>query len=448
MTLRPDPDLCTRWVADRVIDLGWSKEQFGQQDVPRSYGEQVTERIAKKYERIAFQELCGHLTDHCLVDERWRGAPEPYDGPWQIYETLDVDPSLLVRGDEPETDTPAARLRGIRLRAESEKTWWRTYLDHELTTTGDDDDWLSDTSDIPRPEALLRAVDPAGREWLAVERHQQWTYKDPEDLEPGHSRDRRMMWFRSQANIIRADETRLPVWAAGQNWMGLRDVSTPQDVWMACLGEYPDLQPWPSLLHQGDKERRPYDVEDDPGYDVLPLGWEYARIDAEIRAPYAIATVGWHQESGKDFAAGDTPGACMPSRILLDLLNAHWSGRNLDSSGLGLGPVENEYSWAADGQVVAFCAAGRGYGSGQALWVRAEAIRKALRRSNLAMWSWTLSEKIYWRGHEPSSNRTDSYGAVGLAPEAVAVWGYTIERDHDRGRGGSGRRERVYAERH
>jgi hypothetical protein len=200
-------------------------------------------------------------------------------------------------------------------------------------------------------------------------------------------------------------------------------------------------------LDLGDRERRPYRPEDDPGTDVLPWGWEFAHIDEVTRAPYAIATVWCHQESGHDFAATDTPSVMMPSRILLTLLNAHWSGGTVGADELGLGPVEREYSWVADDEVVAFCASGREYGSERALWVRAEALRDALANAGLAMWSWTLGEKIYWKGHDPSSNRADCFAGIRLAPGPVTVWGYTIERDHGRDRSRSGRRQRVLVER-
>ena len=101
----PDTDLCTRWIAARMLDLGWTKDRFGESDhrVRNYRGEHATEPIAKKYERIAFQELCGHLVDHCTIG-RWGEDPKPYQGPWQISQTVDVDPSLLVRGDESEGD--------------------------------------------------------------------------------------------------------------------------------------------------------------------------------------------------------------------------------------------------------------------------------------------------------------------------------------------------------
>lgn len=299
----PTADLCTRWIAARMLDLGWTKEQFGEVDSRQASlpGERPMERIAKKYERIAFQELCGHLMDHCQLDAPWRGAPRNYDGPWQIYETVDVDPSLLVRGDATEADTPAARLAAIRHREENRPTWWRTLADHQLKPDGTNDSWLGVRSDIPRPDATLTATDPKGSEWVALERHQEWKIEDPSDLGRSYRRDRRRLWLRSQANIIRADDVAHPQWAANTNWMGLNHLSTSAKMWIDGLGEYPDIAGWPAELDLADQEHRPYEPDDDPGTIVLPLGFEFARIDDETRSPYAMATVGCHQESGQDF---------------------------------------------------------------------------------------------------------------------------------------------------
>lgn len=447
--LHPDADLCTRWIAARMLDLGWTKDRFGETDARlRQYrGQTATERVAKKYERIAFQELCGHLVDHCTIDFRWREAPVPYEGPWQISESIDVDPSLLVRGDENEGDTPASRLRAIRLREENQPAWWRTLTDHGLDSDTPNDAWLSITADIPRPEHFIRATDPNGGEWLALERHQEWTTEDPTDLGKGYRRPERQLWVRTQANIIRGDDTVHAPWAGNTNWMGLSKVSTPAHMWIGGLGEYPDVGAWPGELDLSDQERRPYDPDDDPGVDGLPAGWELAKIDDRTTAPYALATVGCHQESGNDYSTTDTPGVLMPSRVLLALLDAHWSGGLDDDGALGLGPIEREYSWVAGDEVVAFCAARRGYGGARVLWVRAEALRQALDDAGLAMWSWVLGEKIYWTGDEPSSDRADCFAGVRLSPGPTTVWGFTVERERGRHRGDGGTRSRVLAER-
>lgn len=446
-TFNPDPDLCTRWIAARILDLGWTKDRFGDADARverHSHRTPVVERITKKYQRIATQELCGHLLDHCTLAERWGDRPTAYDGPWQLPPTLDIDPSLLARGDRPDEDTPAARLREIRLREETKPAWWRLAREHQLNHEGTDDDWLSDTTDIPVPETLLRALDPKGREWVAVERHQSWELND----EPGPSfrDDKRELWIRSHAILIEAGDADHITWAANRNWMGLRELSTPADKSVGALGEYPDIGGWAYDLDLSDRESRPQ-PESDPGFDVLPKGWEYAEIGEDHRSPYALTTVSCQLDSERDLSAVDTPGATMPSRVLLDLLDAEWSGGLPDGGSIDLGPLEREYSWISGNQVVAFYEAERGYSGTHVLWVLADHLRTALRANNLVLWAWTLAEKIYWSKGEPSSDRTDCFGAVQLGPCPVETWGYTIERDSGRDRGRAGERTRILAKR-
>jgi hypothetical protein len=446
----PDADLCTRWIAARMLDLGWSKERFGESDsrLRNLRGHHRTETMAKKYERIAFQELCGRLADHCTIDSRRGEDPVPYRGPWQISQTVDIDPSLLVRGDEPEGDTPADRLRAIRLRVENQPAWWRTPPDHQLRTDTTNDTWLGITSDIPRAEDLIRATDPDGGEWLVLERHQEWTITDPSVLDTRYrSGDKRQLWIRTQANIIRADDQAHAGWAGNANWMGLLKVSTPAMMCVGALGEYPDVGAWPAELDLSDQERRPYDPEKDPGLDKLPAGWELAEVHDSTAAPYALATVGCYQESGNDYSTTDTPGVLMPSRVLLGVLGAHWSGGLDDHGGLRLGPIEREYSWVAGGVVVAFCSAERDYGGTRVLWVRADPLRQALANAGLGMWTWVLGEKIYWTGSEPSSDRTECFAGVRLAPAPTTVWGFTVERERYRHHGPDGARQRLLAER-
>ncbi len=228
--------------------------------------------------------------------------------------------------------------------------------------------------------------------------------------------------------------------------MGLSMVSTPVDMWIGGLGEYPEVGAWPSELDLSDRERRPFDPGNDPGLGELPAGWELAEIDDSTTAPYALATVGWHQEPGNDYSTTDTPGALMPSRVLLGLLDAHWSGGLDDDGSLGLGPIEREYSWVAGGDVVAFCAGSRSYGGARVLWVRAGPLRQALADAQLGMWAWVLGEKIYWTGDKPSSDRAELFAGVRLAPGPTTVWGFTIERELGRRRV-DGTRSRILAER-
>jgi len=84
-------------------------------------------------------------------------VPERYEGPWQISHATDLDPTVLLRGDEPPEGTPAARLRKLRLAQEQQDAWWLASYRHAIGASGDDAYWLTDTSDVPQPSALLTA---------------------------------------------------------------------------------------------------------------------------------------------------------------------------------------------------------------------------------------------------------------------------------------------------
>lgn len=443
--MRPEAEACTRWVAGRILELGWTPDLFADQTQrhrPHS-GQRETETVAKKYERIAVQELCGRLVDRCTIDDGWNEEESNYEGPWQISALLDADPSLLVRGDEPSEGTSAARLREIRRRRESSPVWYRPLVDHRLDGGPSDLAWLNELSDVPNSRELVTAVDPAGEEWVALERHLEF-----ERIAPGiHDRyraDRRWLWFRCQAYLVADSETQLPVWAAETNWMGLRHLSTSQQTWLGEFGEFPDRGAWPSMIALADRERFWGDLAEVLAARV-PSGWEFTDLaDAGVQDfAYMVATIGCYQENAVDAAALDTPGALMPAPQLLAMLDARWTGGSAsDLDSLKLGPTEREYSWESRGTTIAFCSAARGYHGARTLWVRSSALGDVLSREGLMCWSWVLGEKGFWKGGEPSADRTDVYGAVRLAPGSPLLWGHTVEEDREGSRRGD-RRGRV-----
>lgn len=425
--IRPKPDMLARWIGERVLNLGWTEERFGKRDrrlaSARNSGWSETEPFGRKYAWIAFYQMLGHLADHCMLQEEWLTSnPESYEGPWQVSDAIDIDPTILLRGDEPPKDTPAARARKLRIRHERDDAWWLTGYNHSLVTFGDDTDWLNDTNDVPRPEPLLAVRDHHGCEWLVLESHARWTVPSSDGLKTY----RRELWVRTQANLVPIEhEQRLCHWASEQNWMGLW-MPTPSGHPTGFLGGYPDLPPWPTEIGLIDAENR----GDDENLIGLGTGWVSAGRrtgSKEQNFPLALATMDYGARASRDLSAIDLPRAILPSPLLLDLLQARWAGaETTPSRDLALGPVETEYSWLASGDVVAFSSDGRKFGSTMMLCVRAEPLRQALVNAGLGLWSWLLGEKIYWTGHAPSSDRADIFGALGLT-SSLRVWGLTIE---------------------
>lgn len=442
--VRPDANLLGRWIAARVLDLGWTKSRFGDRDRMLNRARQArwseTERFGKKYIWIAFHELLGHLADHCLLQNDWSDAVEPYQGPWQLDQAIDLDPSVVLRGDEPPKDTPAARLRSLRNSRERAHAWWLRDYEHTISPNHHDDTWLHNTRDIPRPENLVHVVDPAGDAWIVLESHVTWGL--PAEHPGPVSTDRRQLWIRTQANLIqRADETAISTWAADQNWMGLW-MPTPSEHSTGFLGAYPDIDPWPTQLAASDAERRRFDE----ATSADPPGWQRVSAHGAPDVALTLASGNYRSPSNRDFSAVDLPQALLPSKHILDLLRAKWSNTDtVAARELGLGPVETEYSWVADGRIVAFASAGRRFGDARMLCVRANTLHDRLTEADLTLWSWVLGEKIYWTDNEPSAPRAEIFSAVGLGQRQPAVWGLTVE--HRAWHGHNEHRTRLLTER-
>ncbi len=91
-----------RYVFWRVFDLGWTGALFGHFDRLESDGFVVEsssrpERIGKKYQWIAYHEMCALVSDrHQYIDgyRREVGA-QKFQGPWQNWPLRDIDPSCL-----------------------------------------------------------------------------------------------------------------------------------------------------------------------------------------------------------------------------------------------------------------------------------------------------------------------------------------------------------------
>ena len=96
-----DLDRASRRSLTRVARLGWTPERFGDFDRMMSYNDasqtsHKAERIGKKYQWIALNELVARISDHCAMQDAWRGAKDRYEGSWQIW-LRDTDPSLAPK---------------------------------------------------------------------------------------------------------------------------------------------------------------------------------------------------------------------------------------------------------------------------------------------------------------------------------------------------------------
>lgn len=231
-----------RWICKRAHELGWTPELFAHFDRSIGYDrhDHRTERIGKKYQWIALNELAARLSDNLAYIG---GYGDFEDGEDRGYGTArqiglrDIDPSLLV------TETHADGWK------EFPRTWW-TPVDVRLRAVEASQRraWLDSDADIINEAGLIDVTDPQSkRRWLVLDNFSSW---HQHGLDAERKEMQRDTWFRLTCVVVKeADEDAL--------WKDLSDTMlTSSDELPELkmhgeqfLGEYP----WhPSFAEFGD----------------------------------------------------------------------------------------------------------------------------------------------------------------------------------------------------
>jgi len=404
--VHPSRDLVGRWIASRVLELGWTPERFASIDrglsSARSHGWSETERFGKKYAWIAYFDVAGQLADHCTVGRGWGDEPTiPYRGPWQLSYVEDLDPTVVLRGDEPPQDSPAGRLRAQRHAADRRDAWWMVALRRQLRDTGTDHDWLQCTTDIPAPETLMNVTDPSGQDWAVLELHSSWCLED--HTKTSYRRDRRELHVRGRSFLMpTADAAPILAWAVNQRWDGT-PMTEPIEPYVPFLKGYPDLGPWPANLSQIWQERD------------APDGWASLKIATATATAtkVASATASCVNTPDNDYSSKDHRHSLLLAPPLLKVLQATWASAGDEAVVvLGLGAYETEHCWSAGGKLVAFSSKGPDYDSPAALYVRRDAIEAALSSTKFMLLTTVYAEKVFWANGDPSSDRGELHAVL------------------------------------
>ncbi len=164
-------DLARRWILNKVLELGYTSERFGAFDDGISSEHRSShkaERIGKKYQWIAFDELIARVSDNF---EFARGPtspaaePDEIDGIWAV-DFRDIDPTLLIAESPHDGWTTDPRC------------WWLPPYTgwHSKATV---DEWLDWDGDLPAPEDLLvRCRSGEEGRWLVLNGFGRWHRKE------------------------------------------------------------------------------------------------------------------------------------------------------------------------------------------------------------------------------------------------------------------------------
>jgi hypothetical protein len=287
--------LVQRYIFNRVLQLGWTVDRFGQFDrelgrIRRGdRGEQAIERIGKKYQWIAFYECFARIADNF----KWLDDSDSdgYQGPWNPFHR-NIDPSFVLTHTKRQELPPYS------------KAWWFRVGYEHCADEPDHRAWLEKQMDLPAVTPLLRVVFPKDQtEWLALEGLYWWQQEKSVDDEYFSSSPRRSLYYMVRSYCVQnRDADHFFDWAAKQNFFG-RWMPESHEVYHAYLGEFF----WaPSV---------------DADYDAA--GWE---ANDKVPCPVRVTSAGYLWEKGYDKSIDDVVKIALPSRWLWQTMNLHWRG--------------------------------------------------------------------------------------------------------------------------
>ena len=299
-----------RWICKRAHELGWTTERFGDfDDRFRSHDRHNhrVERIGKKYQWLALQELIARMADNLA----FMGSPQQEDDDeplrdWVAREVglRDIDPSLL---------TTQTHYDGW---GEWGRTWW-VPLDPQFRAMGPYERlaWLESDTDIINGSDLIDLRDPkTGRRWLALSGFSNWRGYGVQGGEKALQRD---TWFRLTCIIVRRKDQAKMVKSL-RNEILTSPSSFPEIELHSgdyYLGEYP----WHPEMSEFDRwsshgDRQAFAVPIRPtvaSYVCSSGGYDYSvdkMISVKMPAPWLAEEMGLRLSSGRSLIFVDSDG--------------------------------------------------------------------------------------------------------------------------------------------
>ncbi len=298
-----DLRLIQRYILKRVFSLGWTADRFEYFDthVIAYNGREASkaERTGKKYQWIAYHEICAHVADNFQFrsDSSMSDFEESYEGPWQDF-FRDIDPShafLKTAGD-----------------SESGEGWWAPHFEPDWGDEVDGKSWAEDISGFPTPVSLLTARDLVDQPWLVADLFLDRTRPIPEGMDK-EDVEARKLWCHISGYLVRTEDVdRFMKWAEGVDFWGRWMPRVPSSHGM-FLGEYLWSPAWKHFNNAY------YENE----------GW----VQPKKGCPISIRTASfeYHQESsGFDCSVDSGFTLHLPDEELAEALSLSWSGQAAD----------------------------------------------------------------------------------------------------------------------
>lgn len=382
------------WVFLRCLELGWTKERFGEADASPDWSRsdtRKTERIGKKYQWIAHCEFLGMLADNFALKPEWgESEPREYHGPWVDF-LRDIDPTCLADGlvhceAPPWCGQPAY---------DPDSMW------------GDDAEWLATVEDLVDPLAVIELQDDNGEAWLSLEGSHEWRHPPAPGVDE-YSVLHRRVWYEIQGYLVdsgRVDE--FAEWASGQEFMG-RWMPENRAFSEVYLREFPESLAFPDLLAESGEERS---------------GWVTEVGGSDLDIPLQVASDSYSGSSAdRDCSVKESFVVRLPSAALV--------------TGMGLSQGDEDGTWTADGDAVAFDPSVK-TNSATRLLVKWSVLERYLEENRLTVvWTMMAAKELSggWHSHEDGYSRTEIGGSYALRSGHITggIWVTRDERSRER----------------
>jgi hypothetical protein len=187
-----DLNAIKRWVAKHAYDYGWTRERFAHDYAHagrHSRDRPSVERIGKKYQWLALDELLCKLADNYWMEGEYGHPPKPYGSPLDIGFDRDIDPTII----EPKSShAPVSK---------THNHWvFEPWINLDQIEENQLVSWPFEKDPATSLKMLPFRTDSAGVKWLVLYEHQSKTEKYDGDRLGEHGL--RMQEFRFLATVM------------------------------------------------------------------------------------------------------------------------------------------------------------------------------------------------------------------------------------------------------
>jgi hypothetical protein len=153
-----------RWAAKTAYEFGWTKKRFPRDTSPRhdySRERPRVERIGKKYQWMALDDLLCRLADNYWVGSDWGRPARVYDTPLDLGFERDIDPTILF----PSTSSNGAAVAGRNV-----DFAWISEPTIEIPEVAERDlsGWPRKAYRVRSLPSLTKKIDLVGRKWTVL----------------------------------------------------------------------------------------------------------------------------------------------------------------------------------------------------------------------------------------------------------------------------------------